>query len=476
MTEQSIDEKIDLILGPVSDLITNFVFSSFNFFGENVPFIVCWLLFASLFFTIYFKFLNIRYFKRAINVAFGKYDNESHPGEITHFQSFTAAMSGTIGLGNIAGVAVAISIGGPGAMIWMIITAFFGMTLKFVEVSLGHKYRVIHSDGTVSGGAIRYLSDGLGNCGLPKLGKFLAIFFAICCIGGSFGGGNMFQANQAFQQIVEASGGLNSPLYNKGWLGGSVFAVIVGLIIFGGIKSIGKVTEKLVPLMALVYVSSCILIIGNNFSSLPETFKLIFVGAFSLEATTGGVIGSMIAGIKRAVFSNESGIGSAPIAYAPAKSDNHLNTGFMSLLSPFIDTILVCSMTALVIIITGVYNNADGIQGVELTSQAFESVFSWFPILLAVAITLFAISTLITWSYYGLRCWTYLFGISKISDYSFKLIFLSFTIIGTSMNLGSVINFSDSMIFAMSVPNIIGLYFLSSELKKDLKILGEQSD
>ena len=469
----NIDANIDQLLKPVSDFITSFVFSSFNFFGESIPFIVCWLLFASLFFTFYFNFLNIRYFKRAINVALGKYDDVNHPGEITHFQSFTAAMSGTIGLGNIAGVAVAISLGGPGAMVWMILTAFFGMTLKFVEVSLGHKYRIIHDDGTVSGGAMRYLSQGLSDYGFPKFGQFLAIFFAVCCIGGSFGGGNMFQANQAFQQVVEASGGVNSPLYNKGWIGGSVFALIVGIIIFGGIKSIGRVTEKLVPLMGLIYIISCLIIISSNFFELHLTFKLIFSSAFSLEATTGGVIGSMIAGIKRAVFSNESGIGSAPIAYAAAKSDNHLNTGFMSLLSPFVDTIIVCSMTALVIIITGVYQNGDGIQGVELTSRAFESVFDWFPTILAIAITLFAISTLITWSYYGLRSWTYLFGMSNFSKYSFKSIFLLFTIIGTSMNLGSVINFSDSMIFAMSIPNIIGLYFLSSDLKKDLRKLGD---
>ena len=278
---------------------------------------------------------------------------------------------------------------------------------------------------------------------------------------------------QAFQQVVEASGGLNSPLYDKGWIGGSVFALIVGIIIFGGIKSIGRVTEKLVPLMGIIYIISCLIIILSNFFELHLTLKLIFSSAFSLEATTGGVIGSMIAGIKRAVFSNESGIGSAPIAYAAAKSDNHLNTGFMSLLSPFVDTIIVCSMTALVIIITGVYQNGDGIQGVELTSRAFESVFDWFPTILAIAITLFAISTLITWSYYGLRSWTYLFGMSNFSKYSFKFIFLLFTIVGTSMNLGSVINFSDSMIFAMSIPNIIGLYFLSSGLKKDLKKLGD---
>ena len=382
-------------------------------------------------------------------------------------------MSGTIGLGNIAGVAVAISIGGPGAMLWMIITAFFGMTLKFVEVSLGHKYRIIHKDGTVSGGAIRYLSDGMGQLGYVKLGKFLAIFFAICCIGGSFGGGNMFQANQAFQQIVEATGSENSPLFNKGWLGGIVFAFIVGFIIIGGIKSIGKVTERLVPLMAFIYVFSCLYIIISNFGLIPETIYKIFSSAFNLDASVGGFLGSLIAGVKRAVFSNESGIGSAPIAYAPAKSNNHLNTGFMSLLSPVVDTVIVCSMTALVIIMTGVYESNSGIQGVELTSRAFESVFTWFPTILALAITLFAISTLITWSYYGLRCWTYLFGMSSLSKYSFKIIFLSFTVIGTSMNLESVINFSDSMIFAMSIPNIIGLYFLSSQLKSDILKLKE---
>ena len=465
----TIDKKIDEALKPVSDSITNFIFDSFSLLGSDVPYIVCWLLIASLFFTFYFNFLNVRYFKRAINVAFGKYDNPNHPGEITHFQSFTAAMSGTIGLGNIAGVAVAISLGGPGAMLWMIITAFFGMTLKFVEVSLGHKYRIIHKDGTVSGGAIRYLSTGLSECGLPKIGIFLAYFFAVCCIGGSFGGGNMFQANQAFQQIVVATGGVESPFFQKGWLGGTIFAIIVGAIIIGGIKSIGKVTERLVPVMGIIYVFSCLLIIISNFEKIPNAVFLVFQSAFSFEATTGGVLGSMIAGVKRAVFSNESGIGSAPIAYAPAKSDNHLNTGFMSLLSPVVDTIIVCSMTAMTIIITGVYKDSAGIQGVEMTSRAFESYFSWFPSILAVAITLFAISTLITWSYYGLRCWTFIFGLSNWSKYSFKLIFLSFTVVGTSMNLGSVINFSDSMIFAMSIPNIIGLYFLSSRLKNDLK-------
>ena len=241
------------------------------------------------------------------------------------------------------------------------------------------------------------------------------------------------------------------------------------MIILGGIRSIGKVTSRLVPIMGIVYIISCIIIIFSNYSALPSALKLIFTSAFSIDATTGGIIGSMIAGVKRAVFSNESGIGSAPIAYAPAKSDNHLNTGFMSLLSPFVDTIIVCSMTALVIVITGVYIDGIGIQGIELTSRAFESAFSWFPIVLAIAITLFALSTLITWSYYGLRCWTYIFGISNLSKYLFKIIFLSFTVLGTSMNLGSVINFSDSMIFAMSIPNIIGLFFLSSEIKKDLK-------
>jgi len=470
---ENLDKNIETLLKPVSDSITGFVFGSFSFFGNEIPFIVLWLVFASFYFSFYFRFLNIFYFKRALKVAFGKYDNPNDPGEITHFQSFTAAMSGTIGLGNIAGVAVAISIGGPGAMLWMIITAFFGMTLKFVEVSLGHKYRIIHKDGTVSGGAIRYLSDGLGQLGYIKFGKFLAIFFAICCIGGSFGGGNMFQANQAFQQIVEATGSENSPLFNKGWLGGIVFSLIVGFIIIGGIKSIGKVTEKLVPLMASIYVFSCLYIIISNVGLIPETIYKIFSSAFNLDASVGGFIGSLIAGVKRAVFSNESGIGSAPIAYAPAKSNNHLNTGFMSLLSPVVDTVIVCSMTALVIIMTGVYEGNSGIQGVELTSRAFESVFSWFPIVLALAITLFAISTLITWSYYGLRCWTYLFGMSSLSKYSFKIIFLSFTVIGTSMNLESVINFSDSMIFAMSIPNIIGLYFLSSQLKSDIIKLKE---
>ena len=464
-----LDQKIENLVKPISEFFTEIIFVSVSLQNNSLPIVVIWLVFASLFFTFYFRFINIRAFKKAILVAIGKYDKPNSPGEITHFQAFTTAMSGTIGLGNIAGVAVAISIGGPGAMLWMIIMAFFGMTLKFVEVSLGHKYRKIYPDGTVSGGAIRYLSSGLKEHGFPNLGKFLAVMFAICCIGGSFGGGNMFQANQAFQQIIIASGGENSPFYERGWLGGLVFAFIVGSIIIGGIKSIGKVTEKLVPIMGGLYCLACVYIIFTNYTLIPETFYVIFLNAFSSEATFGGVIGVMIAGIKRAVFSNESGIGSAPIAYAPAKSDNHLNTGFMSLLAPFIDTIIICSMTALVIIITGSYLDSNNIEGVELTSRAFESVFSWFPLLLAFAITLFAISTLITWSYYGLRCWTYLFGQNNLSIYSYKIIFLMFTIIGTSMNLNSVINFSDAMIFAMSIPNIIGLYFLAPSLFKDLK-------
>ena len=466
---ESLDQRIESFIEPLSSLITNLVFTSISIKNNSVPLVVIWLVIASLFFTFYFRFINIRAFKIAWQVAFGKFDKPNSPGEITHFQAFTAAMSGTIGLGNIAGVAVAISIGGPGAMLWMIIMAFFGMTLKFVEVSLGHKYRVIYPDGTVSGGAIRYLSDGMKDCGFPKLGSFLAIFFAVCCIGGSFGGGNMFQANQAFQQIVIATGSENSFLYGKGWLGGVFFAIVVGSIIVGGIKSIGRVTEKLVPLMGLLYCFTCLYIISSNYTEIPRTINLVLSNAFQTQATIGGIIGVMIAGIKRAVFSNESGIGSAPIAYAPAKSDNHLNTGFMSLLSPFVDTILICSMTALVIIITGSYIGSNQIQGVELTSKAFESVIDWFPIVLAIAITLFAISTLITWSYYGLRCWTYIFGQNKISTYSYKIIFLMFTIIGTSMNLQNVIDFSDAMIFAMSIPNLIGIYFLAPKILSDLK-------
>ena len=465
----NLDKLIDSFVRPISDYVTNIIFTTISIQQSELPLVVIWLVIASIFFTFYFGFINVRAFKRSMAVALGKFDNPNAPGEITHFQSFTAALSGTIGLGNIAGVAIAISIGGPGAMLWMIIMAFFGMTLKFVEVSLGHKYRIIHKDGTVSGGAIRYLSDGIGKRGFPKLGRILALVFAICCIGGSFGGGNMFQANQAFQQIVVASGGENSLLYGKGWLGGLVFAIIVGSIIIGGIKSIGKVTAKLVPIMGIIYCLACLYIIFSNFNQIPNTLQIIFDNAFSTDASIGGLIGVMIAGIKRAVFSNESGIGSAPIAYAAAKSDNHLNTGFMSLLSPVVDTVIICSMTSLVIIITGSYIDSDGIEGVKLTSRAFESSISWFPILLAFAISLFAISTLITWSYYGLRCWTYLFGQNQKSTYSFKIIFLIFTVIGSSMNLTSVINFSDAMIFAMSIPNLIGLYFLAPELLDDLK-------
>ena len=346
-------------------------------------------------------------YKRQVS---GKFSNKDADGEVSHFRALATALSGTVGLGNIGGVAVAISLGGPGATFWMILSGLIGMSLKFCECTLGVKYRNINPDGSVSGGPMYYLSKGLKDKGLEFFGKVLAYMFAIFCIFASLGGGNMFQVNQSLDLLIYVTGGSGSFLDLHSWVYGSVIAILVGLVIIGGIKRIGSVTSKLVPSMALIYLISALIIIFTNYNQIPSAISSIFVGAFSPEGVTGGFLGVLILGFRRAVFSNESGIGSAPIAYAPAKSDNHLNTGFMSLLSPFVYTNLICSMTAFVIIITGSYLNSSGIQGVELTSKAFSSVFIWFPSLLAFAITLFAISTLITWSYYGLRCWTYIFG------------------------------------------------------------------
>jgi AGCS family alanine or glycine:cation symporter len=432
--------------------------------GASIPIVVVWLVFGAVFFTFKMRFINIRGFSHAISLVKGDYDNPNDLGEVSHFQALTTALSATVGLGNIAGVAIAISVGGPGATFWMIIAGLLGMSAKFVECTLGVKYREIDKNGEVSGGPMYYLSRGLKKHNFPNLGKFLAVLFAILCIGGSFGGGNMFQANQAYAQLS----GQFPMLAGNGPLFGLILAILVGVVIIGGIKSIATVTEKIVPLMAVLYVGTALIIIGINISEIGSVFVLIFQSAFAPDAALGGVIGVLIQGFRRAAFSNEAGVGSAAIAHAAAKTKEPISEGIVSLLEPFIDTVVICTMTALVIIFTGMYN-VDGLEGAQMTSQAFGAVFSWFPYLLVIAIFLFAFSTMISWSYYGLKSWEYLFGKSKKSEYSYKLIFLIFIIIGSSVNLGAVLDFSDMMILAMAFPNIIGLLFLSNEVKVDLK-------
>lgn len=439
----------------------------------KIPLVVLWLIFGALTFTIVLKFINIRGFKHAIQLIRGDYDNPAHKGEVSHFQALTTALSATVGLGNIAGVAVAISIGGPGATFWMIVAGLLGMASKFTECTLGVKYRKIDKNGVVSGGPMYYLRDGLKKKGLGTLGIILSIIFAILVIGGSFGGGNMFQANQSFAQLSYIVPGIA----DYGAYYGVILAILVAIVIIGGIKGIAKVTDKIVPIMAIIYVGTALVIILMNIRFTDDALLLIWNGAFAADAMKGGVIGVLIVGFQRAAFSNEAGVGSAAIAHSAVRTNRPVTEGFVSLLEPFIDTVVICTMTALVLIFTGTYENPLGYEGAQLTSRAFGSVFSWFPYLLALAIFLFAFSTMISWSYYGLKGFDYLFGNlgeklfgnRQVVRYTYFVLFLIFIIIGSSSNLGSVIAFSDMMILSMAFPNIIGLLILLPEVKSEVE-------
>ncbi len=442
---------------------------------KKIPIVVVWLILGAIFFTVFMKFVSFRGFKHSIELIRGFYDDPDEPGEVTHFQALTTALSATVGLGNIAGVAIAISLGGPGATFWMIVAGLLGMASKFTECTLGVKYRRIIK-GTVFGGPMYYLSDGLAKKGkwMAKLGLGLSGLFAILVIGGSVGGGNMFQANQAFAQLAYVVPSIS----DQGFWFGVILAILVGVVIIGGIKSIANVTDKIVPFMAVLYVGTALLIILMNISHTGEAFKLIFYGAFSPEAMKGGLIGVLIVGFQRAAFSNEAGVGSAAIAHSAVKTDRPVTEGFVAILEPFIDTVVICTMTALVLIFTGTYDNTLGLEGAALTSHAFASVFPWFPYLLVLAIFLFAFSSMISWSYYGLNGFLYLFGnISrkyfggvKTAKYFYFGMFLIFVVIGSSSNLGSVMDFSDMMILSMAFPNILGLIILAPEVRKDLTV------
>jgi AGCS family alanine or glycine:cation symporter len=430
---------------------------------NSIPFIVVWLIAGAAFFTVRMGFINIRGFKHSIDLARGKHSDPNAPGKVTHFQALATAVSATVGLGNIAGVAVAISIGGAGATFWMILAGFLGMSSKFVECTLGVKYREIKADGRIFGGPMNYLRYGLEKRNIKGLGKVLAAIFAILCVGASFGAGNMFQSNQSFSIMASQF----SVLEGWGFWFGIGLAVLVGIVIIGGIESIAKVTEKVVPIMAAVYVVAALVIIGINIENIGPAFSAIYNGALNSSALKGGFIGVLIIGFQRAAFSNEAGVGSAAIAHSATKTHNAPSEGFVGLMEPFIDTVVVCTLTALVLIFTGMHEVPD-VTGVELTAQAFGSVIGWFPYVLAIAVFLFAFSTMISWSYYGMRGWTYLFGKSKKSELTYKISFLVFVVVGASVSLGAVLDFSDMMILAMSVPNMIGLYIMSSEVRKDL--------
>jgi AGCS family alanine or glycine:cation symporter len=474
---EKINASVNEVMKPVTEAVESLVFYSFKIGGNSIPFVLVWLIVAALFFTIYFKFINVSGFKHAIKLVAGKYDNlegekKKEAGQVSHFQALTTALSGTVGLGNISGVAIAIAMGGPGATFWMILAGILGMSSKFVECTLGVKYRRINPDGSVSGGPMYYLKEGFSQKKLPVIGKVLAVFFAIMCIGGSFGGGNMYQANEARNQFTSLSYFEGTFVAGDGGsvLFGLILAILIGVVIIGGIKSIAKVTDKIVPFMCGLYVICAIGVLVAHFTQLPDAFYSIFSGAFSPEAAFGGFIGVLVQGFKRAAFSNEAGIGSAAIAHSAVKTDEPVTEGLVALLEPFIDTVVVCTMTALVIIVTGAYTDVgQGIEGVEITASAFSSVFgSGANIILTLAVVLFAFSTAISWSYYGLKAWTFLFGEGKVKEVCYKVIFCLFTILGSILSLKQVVGFSDSMIFAMCLPNIIGLYMLSPIVREEL--------
>lgn len=464
--EAGIDQTINAVLAPVANAVAGTIFYSVS----GVPLIVVWLVVGAVFFTFYFKFINFKAFGHAIDLVRGKYENPNDPGEVSHFQALSTALSATVGLGNIAGVAVAVSLGGPGATFWMILAGLLGMSTKFCECTLGVMYREVHADGSVSGGPMYYLSKGLAERGMPGLGRVMAVLFAIMCIVGAFGAGNMFQANQSFQQVMNVTGGAEGFMADKAWLFGLIMAGVVGAVIIGGIKSIATVTEKLVPFMAMIYIAAALTIIIIHIDQLPNAITAIISGAFSAEGVAGGFVGVLIQGFKRAAFSNEAGIGSAAIAHSAVRTKEPITEGIVSLLEPFIDTVVICTMTALVIVITGQYQNVNGISGVQLTSNAFAAGISWFPYVLALAVILFAFSTLIAWSYYGNKAWNYLFGDSPVSDFIYKISYCAFVVIGATMTLGSVIDFADAMIFAMALINIAGLYLLAPVVKRELAI------
>ncbi|MDO6481365.1 alanine/glycine:cation symporter family protein [Shimia thalassica] len=473
-----IDEKVNQVFANLTGPFVGLIFAPFP--GTSFPWIVMWLVIAATIFTLYFGFVQFRFFKHSIQLVKGDFSDPSDAGEVSHFQALATALSGTVGLGNIAGVAVAVGIGGPGATFWMILAGLLGMASKFTECTLGVKYRNEYPDGTVSGGPMYYISKGFNELGLPG-GKILAVLFSVFCILGALGGGNMFQANQAHAQISGIVGDY------PGWITGIIFAGVVFAVIVGGIKSIANVTEKVVPFMGILYVGAALIILLVNYDQIGWAFGQIFAGAFTGLGVAGGMVGALIQGFKRAAFSNEAGVGSAAIAHSAVKTKEPITEGFVSLLEPLIDTVVICTMTALVIVIsqqliidpaTGNYmlNEAgsaiatvDGNSGVSLTSAAFASGISWFPYVLAIAVVLFAFSTMISWSYYGLKAWTYLFGEGKTSELVFKIIFCIFIVIGAAASLGPVIDFSDAAIFAMAVVNIFCLYFLMKLVKKELQ-------
>ncbi|MBB5905865.1 alanine/glycine:cation symporter family protein [Actinoalloteichus hymeniacidonis] len=480
-----IEESINNVFAPIEEFASGLIFGEVTVFGISFPVVVAWLIVAAAIFTAYFGLIQFGKFRLALRIARGQYTRDDEPGEITHFQALSSALSGTVGLGNIAGVGVAMVIGGPGATFWMIIAGLLGMCTKFVECTLGVKYREIHEDGTVSGGPMYYLRKGMAerfpNGFGRAAGKAMAVGASVFLLFFALAGGNMFQANQTFAQVQSVTGGDTGIFGGDGaaLIFGLVLAGVVALVIIGGIKSIASVTEKLVPAMGIMYVLACLAVILANIGEVPGAVNAIISGAFNPQGVAGGVVGVMIVGFQRAAFSNEAGVGSAPIAHAAVKTKHPVTEGFVALLEPFVDTVIICTMSALTVVIANTQLWRDGMatvqaggdapDGVTVTSASFETVLPWFPYVLTIAVILFAVSTMITWAYYGQKAWTFLFGKSAVSEISYKAVYCLLVVVGTVLTLGPVLSFADAVLFATAFINIIGLYFLMPIVKREMK-------
>lgn len=480
----TVEEAINSAFDPIADTVASVIFYAPTVAGVSFPIIVLWLVVAAIVFTIYFKGIQFRSWRTSADLVRGKFSRASDPGEVTHFQALSSAVSGTVGLGNIAGVGAAVTLGGPGATFWMIIAGLLGMCTKFVECTLGVKYREVHEDGSVTGGPFRYLPVAFERFG-SGASRTLTVIFAVALFLFGAVGGNMFQANQTFAQAQEVTGGEDGFLGSSGsaLIFGLVLAFLVGAVIIGGITSIAQVTSRLVPAMALLYLGTCLLVILGNLPNVPAAIGEIISGAFDPKGVAGGVLGVLIIGFQRAAFSNEAGVGSAPIAHSAVKTKHPVSEGFVALLEPFIDTVVICTMTALTIVIadSAYYDEQREVvagggptpDGVVVTSRAFETFLPQFPVILAIAVALFAFSTLITWSYYTMKAWTEIFGRSRRSEAIFKVVFCTFTVIGSVITFTSVLTFADSMLFVCAIVNLLACYLLLPKVREELRSFRE---
>ncbi|HET9474379.1 MAG TPA: alanine/glycine:cation symporter family protein [Steroidobacteraceae bacterium] len=454
----NVDQTINEWVAPIAHWLGKVVFYALPIGATELPLILVWLIMGGVICTLAFRFVNLRGFRHSAQVIRGDYSSPSHSGEATPFQALSTAVSGTVGLGAIGGVAVAVSLGGPGAAFWMVVAGFLGMSTKFAEVTLAVKYRTVREDGTVSGGAMYYLPVALGRVGLPRLGKFLAGFFCVAAVGGSL---TIFQVNQAYAQFHAVTG------FDQAFLFGLIVAVWIGIVLFGGVRRIVKWTDKLSPFMCLLYVVACVVVLGANYAGIPGALATIVREAFVPDAVAGGLVGALIQGFRRAAFANEAGLGSAPMAHATVRTNEPMSQGFAALMEPFLDTVIICLLTALVVVVSGVYQTSPS-EGIALTSDAFATVVPWFPAVLAVVAILFALSTVLSWGYYGEQAWTWLFSGRQVSRVAYRLFLCSVLSVAATLNINQVVNIVDSLNFCMAIPNLIAVYLLLPELRADL--------